>query len=123
MLSRAKTLEGLLVLRPAKREELQTRPPKYLLDELARLEALEKSSLPELLNYITSLQIDIPEIVQNTLAADAVDNEQCLVSAKRAAQRVSGSGSTNSAHIVPASRKRVGEPPPTEQPLKIKRYR
>ena len=38
MLSRAKTLEGFLVLRPATRQELSAKPPQYLLDELARLE-------------------------------------------------------------------------------------
>ena len=38
MLSRATSLDGFLVLRPATRMELSARPPKYLLDELERLE-------------------------------------------------------------------------------------
>jgi len=37
MLSRARSLEGFLVLRPATRKELAARPPQYLLDELDRL--------------------------------------------------------------------------------------
>ena len=144
MLSRAKTLEGLLVLRPAKREELQTRPPKYLLDELARLDVLEKRSLPELLDYISSLHLDIPDVVQDILAADAVDKEQCLVSAMRPAQRVTSIPEplpetsqtaaetesslvspqpTNPAHVVPGLGKRVCEPPPEAPPLARKRYR
>ena len=139
-----KTLEGLLVLRPAKREELQTRPPKYLLDELARLDALEKSSLPDLLAYISSLHLDIPDVVQDILAADAVDKEQRLVSAMRAAQRVTpipeplpetsqtaaetesslvSPQPPNPAHVVPGLGKRVCEPPPEAPPLANKRYR
>eukprot|EP00973_Karenia_brevis_P039080 5398137-Karenia_brevis.AAC.1 len=48
MLSRARTLEVFLVLRPATRKALSARPPKYLLDELDRLMRLEESSLSEL---------------------------------------------------------------------------
>ena len=38
MLSRAKSIEGLLVLRPAARDQLSARPSQFLLDELDRLE-------------------------------------------------------------------------------------
>ena len=48
MLSRAKSLSGLLILRPATRQELCNRPPQYLLDELDRLSRLEKNSFREL---------------------------------------------------------------------------
>ena len=44
MLSRARTLEGFLVLRPALFKELSRLPPQYLLDEIDRLLALEKES-------------------------------------------------------------------------------
>ena len=37
MISRAKDINGFLVLRPATRKELESRPPQYLLDELQRL--------------------------------------------------------------------------------------
>ena len=52
MLSRAKHIDGFLVLRPATRKELEARPPQYFLDELRRLEELEELSLPRLLAYI-----------------------------------------------------------------------
>ena len=52
MMSRAIDVDGFLVLRPASRKELETRPPQYLLDELRRLEELEEKSLPKLLKYI-----------------------------------------------------------------------
>ena len=42
MLSRARTLEGLLILRPATFEELNRGAPQYLLDEVDRLLSLEK---------------------------------------------------------------------------------
>ena len=41
MLSRPKSLEGLLILRPATRIELSRKPPAYLLAELDRLQQLE----------------------------------------------------------------------------------
>ena len=44
MLSRATSLEGLLVLRQAGRQELGHRPPAYLVDEIDRLLALEKTT-------------------------------------------------------------------------------
>ena len=49
MLSRARSLDGLLILRPATLKELSSRPPKYMLDELDRLEKLEDMSTQELI--------------------------------------------------------------------------
>ena len=45
MLSRARSLEGLLVLRPASYSELSRLPPAFLKKELDRLSALEELSL------------------------------------------------------------------------------
>ena len=151
MLSRATSLDGLLILRPAKREELETRPPQYLLDELERLAALETSSMPELLDYIFSLSLDIPEVIREVLAPDAVDKEQRIVSATRAALRatefkgpahvVPGDESSNASlggnavhlettsvhrpvpNALPGVKKRGHEPAPDEQPPGAKRYR
>ena len=36
MVSRTRSLNGLLVLRPATRKELEARPPSYLLEEIDR---------------------------------------------------------------------------------------
>ena len=44
MLSRSTSLEGSLVLRPALHKELSRLPPRYLLDEIDRLLALEQQS-------------------------------------------------------------------------------
>ena len=44
MLSRASSLEALLILRMCRREDLENAPPKFLLDEINRLEACETSS-------------------------------------------------------------------------------
>ena len=92
----------------------------------------------------SSLHLDIPDVVQDILAADAVDKEQCLVSAMRPAQRVTSIPEplpetsqtaaetesslvspqpTNPAHVVPGLGKRVCEPPPEAPPLARKRYR
>ena len=55
MLSRARSIEGLLLLRPATRVELSAKPPQYLLDELDRLLALEATTLDELIAYMDKL--------------------------------------------------------------------
>ena len=57
MLSRPRTLEGLLVLRPATRLELERAPPAYLLKELDRLEGLENASFEELLERLSSMTL------------------------------------------------------------------
>jgi hypothetical protein len=44
MLSRATSLEGFLMLRPALKRDLDRMPPQYLLDEIDRLLALEKNA-------------------------------------------------------------------------------
>ena len=72
------------VLRPATREELSARPPRYLLDELARLEALERKSFIELEHYIKNLPMDVPLDVLDLLSKDAVTREAEVVEACRA---------------------------------------
>jgi hypothetical protein len=79
MLSRARSIEAFLVLRPSTREELSTRPPKYLLDELDRLERLEATSLPELLAYIDDLPCSVPSEIRALFDDDAVSKEAALV--------------------------------------------
>ena len=61
MLSRAKTLEGLLILRPALRHQLSRKPPQNLLDEMDRLQLLEHKTLDELVAYLNSLPISISD--------------------------------------------------------------
>ena len=58
MISRARSIDGLLVLRPALLEELSRPPPKYLVDEIDRLVALEQESDKALSAYIAALPKD-----------------------------------------------------------------
>ena len=57
MLSRPRTLEGLLVLRPASRAELERAPPDYLLKELDRLAEREDGSFTELLERLEAMTL------------------------------------------------------------------
>ena len=71
MISRATSLGGFLVLRPATRKELSSKPPQYLIDELDRLLRLEDKSYQELIAYIDSLEIEIPSAIQEILDPQA----------------------------------------------------
>ena len=82
MLSRARSLDGLLILRPATRKELSAKPPKYLLDELSRL-AKEEASLDELRQYIDALPVEVPVQVRTLLQEDASAKELEVVAATR----------------------------------------
>ena len=85
MLSRAKSIEGLLVLRPATRSELSSQPPQNLLDELERLQGLEEQTLDELVRYLDNLDLNIPQSIREyVLAKDGAEQERKLVSEKRA---------------------------------------
>ena len=55
MISRARSLDGLLVLRPALYEDLNKRPPEYLLREIDRLLRLERDTTDRLGTYIKGL--------------------------------------------------------------------
>ena len=57
MLSRATSLEGFLVLRPATFNELSSPPPQYLLDELDRLLALERAGAATLWAHLKSFAL------------------------------------------------------------------
>ena len=83
MLSRAKSIEGLLVLRPATRDQLSKKPPQFLLDELNRLEQIEKASLQELIDYLESLPLEVPAQIMELFAEDAVAKEANAVSLRR----------------------------------------
>jgi len=83
-LSRARSLEGFLILRPATRKEF-SRPPLYLLDELVRSGHLEAMSLNELARYIQALPIHIHPEVLDLFSADAPQREMQMVQARRSA--------------------------------------
>ena len=75
MISRARGINGLLVLRPAKRSELSAGPPSYLLEELQRLMLMETASHQELVDYIGSLSMSVSEKIQGVLDFDAPAKE------------------------------------------------
>ena len=84
MLSRAKTLEGLLILRPALRHQLSRKPPQSLLGEMDRLQLLEHKTLDELAAYLNSLPISMSdEFRTDVLAKNSVSRERKNVKEKR----------------------------------------
>ena len=102
MLSRAKSLDGFLVLRPATREELSAKPPQYLLDELLRLEQAEAASLQELSDCLGGLDLDIPEEIRAVLDSEAAPLQLQELETLRAPARVE----KNAPAWVPARRLR-----------------
>ena len=62
MLSRAFTLEGLLILRLPQREEMLHGAPPYLLDEIDRLLLLEKAGSSRLREFLSKSTVLPPEI-------------------------------------------------------------
>ena len=87
MLSRATSLEGLLVLRPATRAELTAGGPPWLLAELDRLERMERESHAELVQYLERLpEHVIPSEVWDLLREDAPHLEAVRVAEARAGQ-------------------------------------
>ncbi len=76
---------GFLVLRPANRKDLSTRPPQYLLDELHRLSKLEAKSHQELVDYIEALPMPVPDVISDLLRKEAPSEQTALVSRSRAA--------------------------------------
>ena len=83
MLSRARSIAGFLVLRPAKRTELESRPPQYLLDEIDRLLQLEEECHPKLVEYIDALLLEVPEQIRSILEPEAPARELRLVEEAR----------------------------------------
>ena len=84
MLSRATSIEGLLVLRPAQKEDLNRKPPQYLLDEIDRLLRLERKCTARLASYIQSLGVPVPQQILNLFVQGAEQRELEEVLAARA---------------------------------------
>ena len=119
MMSRARTLEGLLVLRPGVRGELSRRPPAYLVTEIDRILALERSSAAELLAYLHGLPKHlVPEEVLAFFRAGAEAEEAKAVHDARRAQKPHPSTQPDE------RRADIGPTPPTQagaQPAKRRR--
>ena len=105
MLSRSRSIEGLLILRAADRKELSSRPPKELLDEIDRLLALEAKSHKELVACLKSMDLHLPPEILRILSDDAVKNEDAEVRRARA-QKANGPSSCENA-VAPRPQKRM----------------
>ena len=79
MLSRPRSLEGLLILRLPLKEDIGRRPPKYLLDEIDRLLALEKQTTSGLRKYLKQLQTKVPDEILQSFSGDAERIEERIV--------------------------------------------
>ena len=85
MLSRAKSLDGFLVLRPALRAALNKLPPAYLLREIDRLLALERTSIEALAKYMAALPAGVvPDDILAIFKPDAEQEEADIVQRVRA---------------------------------------
>jgi len=75
ILSRARSLEGLLLLRLASREQLSTGAPAYLVEAVDRLLALEKISSELMRTHLAQLRAVLPEDILHLFEDTAVDEE------------------------------------------------
>ena len=79
MLTRARSLQGLLILRLPKREDLTRGAPKHLVAEVNRLLRLEKSSTAALKRRLAVLEGVLPAAVITTLTGlfrhDTIESE------------------------------------------------
>ena len=91
MLSRATSIDGLLVLRPALREELSSPPPEYLIQEIERLQQVEATSTDTLWDHLRvtwqSAGRDVPAVVSQLFSSGIVEQETTRVQAARSRQR------------------------------------
>ena len=109
--------KGILILRPATRKELSSRPPQYLLDELHRLQSLERTSHKELERYITSLPTAIPANILQILRPEITTQQEQTVQAVRAMRKpeVAMPSRTNEPRLIHT------EPGPTRKRLRTKK--
>ena len=76
MLSRSTSLEGLLVLRPAMKVDLDRSPPRYLVDEIDRLLPMEKTCTKKLRQYLKSLHGKVSDRILALFEPQAESVEQ-----------------------------------------------
>ena len=97
MISRARTLEGLLILRPATFAELNRGAPEYLVKEIDRLLRMEQTSTDDLRKYLEKLTCIVPKEVLDLFTVDAVSEEETRI------QRVRSAAMTDTAPSTPTS--------------------
>ena len=75
MLSRAKTLEGLLILRLASREQLSAGAPQYILDAIDRLLECERETTEMMKQHLLQFQGVLPSEVLGLFDESAAEKE------------------------------------------------
>ena len=75
MLSRARSIEGLLILRLATREQLSTGAPAYLVEAIDRLLMLERTSAAMMRAHLAQCEGLLPPDVLHLFDDEAVDDE------------------------------------------------
>ena len=83
MLSRARDVQGLLVLRPAAYDDISAAPPSFLAAEMDRLAQLETESTGSLLRYLRSLPWTMPSVIESLFDKDLTAKEAARVEAVR----------------------------------------
>jgi hypothetical protein len=112
MISRARTLEGLLLLRLATREELNRGAPAYLLAEIDRLLALENESTKALEAYIRTLQCVVPPEILKLFVTEPVKPEEATAPLLGVRRRITSKRPLDQACTDEASVQRPRQQPP-----------
>ena len=81
IISRARTLEGLLFTRLCERKELEAGAPKYLVEEIDRLLHLEQTSTKALYAYLRSTDVPLPAAIRRLFDAAALAAEAATCAA------------------------------------------
>lgn len=84
MLSRATSLDGLLILRLATREQLSAGPPAYLREAVDRLLVLERQSAATLHTQLRAYHNVLPSEILNLFSEEAVDGEAAVFARSQA---------------------------------------
>jgi len=123
MISRATSIDGLLILRPALRAQLDRKPPQFLLDEIDRLLALERACTQKMLRYLKTLTGKVPPDILELFASGAEVKEREEVNRARDRKR-NGTSSPVSTTPCKPSKRPLGSVPGSEAvvpPSKIRR--
>ena len=102
MLSRARTLEGLLILRLATRQQLSRGAPSYLVEAIDRLLELERTSAVMMRAHLAQCRDILPAAVLQLFDDDVVEKEAAAFAAA-AANKVAASTGMCQPVIPPAA--------------------
>eukprot|EP00973_Karenia_brevis_P053107 7382581-Karenia_brevis.AAC.1 len=78
MLSRTRSLEGLLILRLASRSELSAGAPSFLIDAVERLLQLERDSIGEVRDHLMKFMNMLPSEILHLFDGAAAEEQQSV---------------------------------------------